>query len=364
MFGADENIRPGKDDPRQGAETCTMVEFMASFESLLKVTGAAAWADRAEEVAFNSLPASMTPDLKGLHYLTAANLIACDSGGDHDFQNTGTLLSFDPWRYRCCQHNVAFGWPYFAEHLWLATADNGLAAAIYAPSMVRAKVGDGADVSISEETDYPFGDQVRLSVACERPTSFPLYIRLPGWAKEVRITLNGRPVKGSFSGGGYAVLRRTWRQGDQVRIAFDPEIEIVRWPSAHGGVSVRRGPLWFALEIGETWRRCGGTEEWPAWEVLPATPWNYGLVLGGPAHAPPARLAGRAAPPFQPFALEAAPIVLKASARRVPGWKEEGRMVGPVPASPARGEGPVEEITLVPMGCARLRISVFPVVED
>ena len=79
MFGADENIRPGKDDPRQGAETCTMVEFMASFESLLKITGDPVWADRAEEVAFNSLPASMTPDLKALHYFTAANLISCDS---------------------------------------------------------------------------------------------------------------------------------------------------------------------------------------------------------------------------------------------------------------------------------------------
>jgi hypothetical protein len=362
MFGADENIRPGKNDPRQGAETCTMVELMASCESLLKITGAAVWADRAEEVAFNSLPASMTPDLKALHYLTGANLIACDSGGDHDFQNSGTLLSFDPWRYRCCQHNVAFGWPYLAEHLWMATADNGLAASIYAPSEVRAKVAEGADVSISEETDYPFEDRIRLSVSCERPVAFPLYLRLPGWARTVRIVLNGRPVEGPFAGGGYAALRRTWRHGDQIELLFDTEIEIVEWPSARGGVSVRRGPLWYALKIGETWRRCGGTEDWPAWEVLPATPWNYGLVLGDPG--PAVRLADRAAPPFQPFSSEAAPIALKARARRLPGWREEGRMVGTVPVSPARGEGPVEEITLIPMGCARLRISVFPVVRD
>ncbi len=46
MFGADENIRPGKNDPRQGAETCSMVEFMASFESLLRITGDTVWADR------------------------------------------------------------------------------------------------------------------------------------------------------------------------------------------------------------------------------------------------------------------------------------------------------------------------------
>jgi hypothetical protein len=364
MFGADENIRPGKADPRQGAETCTMVEFMASFESLLKISGESVWADRVEEVAFNSLPASMTPDLKALHYLTAANLISCDSSGEHDFQNTGTLVSFDPWSYRCCQHNVAFGWPYFAEHLWMATADNGLAAAIYAPSAVRAKVAEGADVEIAEDTFYPFGDQIQLTVSCERPVAFPLYLRLPGWAKTVRIALNGQPVEGAFPGGGYAVLRRTWKHGDQVRVEFSPDIEIVAWPSLRGAVSVRRGPLWYALRIGEKWATYGGTETWPAYEVLPTTPWNYGLVLGGGEKGPSVRIASRQAPPFQPFSPEAAPIVLRARARRVPGWKEEGRMVGLIPASPAAGDGPVEEVDLIPMGCARLRISSFPVAKD
>jgi hypothetical protein len=364
MFGADENIRPGKEDPRQGAETCTMVEFMASFESLLKITGDTVWADRAEEVAFNSLPASMTPDLKGLHYFTAANLVSCDSSGEHDFQNTGPLVSFDPRSYRCCQHNVAFGWPYLAEHLWLATADNGLAAAIYGPSAVRAKVGEGAEVGIAEDTAYPFGDQVLLTVSCERPTAFPLYLRLPGWAKSVRIVLNGHRIEGDLRGGRYAVLRRTWRHGDQVSLEFSPEIEVVRWPSVRGAASVRRGPLWYSLKIGEEWRRYGGTDDWPAFEVLPTTPWNYGLVLESEEAAGGIRLASRRAPAYQPFTPDAAPIVLSARARRVPAWREEGRMAGPVPASPADGEGPVEEVELVPMGCVRLRISSFPVVKN
>jgi DUF1680 family protein len=364
MFGADENIRPGKGDPRQGAETCTMVEFLASFESLLKITGDPVWADRAEEVAFNSLPAAQTPDLKGLHYLTAANLVSCDRTGEHDFQNSGTLVSYDPWSYRCCQHNVAFGWPYFAEHLWLATADNGLAAVIYAPSSVTAKVAEGGEVTIVEDTAYPFDDQVRLAVSCERPADFPLYLRLPGWARRVRIAVNGEEAEGDFRGGRFAVLRRTWRHGDQVRMDFRPEIEVVTWPSVRGAVSVRRGPLWFSLRIGEEWRKYGGTNEWPAYEVLPATPWNYGLVMGRDAADPLVRLASRRTPPYQPFVPQEAPIVLLAKARRVPAWGEEGKMVGPVPASPAVGEGPVEEIELIPMGCARLRITSFPVVKD
>ncbi len=359
-FGADENIRPGKSDPRQGTETCTMVEFMASFESLLKITGDPVWADRCEEIAFNSLPASMTPDLKGLHYLTAPNLISCDSSGEHDFQNTGTLVSYDPWSYRCCQHNVAFGWPYFAEHLWMATADDGLAAVLYAPSSVAATVGDGVKVVISEETAYPFHGRLDFTIAAERPVEFPLYLRLPGWAAAARIVVNGREAAGDYAGPGYAVLKRLWRHGDQVRIEFPMDIRVVSWPRVGHAVSVRRGPLWYALRIGEEWKRYGGTDAWPAYEVLPTTEWNFGLVLNPADPAAAIRVAEETSPAYQPFEPSAAPIVLKAKARRIAGWRAEGRMVGLVPPSPAQGEGPVEEVDLIPMGCARLRISSFP----
>ena len=78
MFGADENCRDGHVGPRQAAETCSMVELMHSFEMLTKITGDPVWADRCEEVAHNSLPAAMQPDLRGLHYLTAPNQIQLD----------------------------------------------------------------------------------------------------------------------------------------------------------------------------------------------------------------------------------------------------------------------------------------------
>jgi hypothetical protein len=362
MFGADENIRPGKRDPRQGAETCSMVEFMASFESLLKITGDPAWADRAEEVAFNSLPASMTPDLKGLHYLTAANMISCDSSGDHDFENTGRLLSYDPWSYRCCQHNVAFGWPYFAEHLWMATADNGLAVVLYAPSAVEARVGDGTTVRITEETAYPFDERVDIAVSAPGPVEFPLYLRIPGWVSEAKIEVNGRAVADDFEGGRYAVLRRSWRDGDLVTVILPMEIRVAIWPGVGQAVSVRRGPLWYSLRIGEQWRRYGGTEAWPAYEILPTTPWNYGLDVDPARPGDAIRVIEVKPPAAQPFTPQAAPVVMKARARRVLSWRADGRMAGMVPQSPAEASGPVEDIVLIPMGCARLRISSFPTV--
>jgi hypothetical protein len=363
MFGADENIRPGYGDPRQGAETCSMVEFMSSFESLLKITGDTRYADRCEEIAFNSLPASMTPDLKGLHYLTAPNLISCDSTGEHDFQNGGTLVSYDPWSYRCCQHNVAFGWPYFAEHLWMGTSDDGLAAALYAPSVVTARVGDGAEIRISEDTAYPFGDVIDFTMGTAKPAEFPFYLRIPSWWDGGSVSLNGEALKADPRPGEYLVIRRKWQDGDRLRLEFRPRIMVQTWPTIGNSVSVRRGPLWYSLKIGEQWRRYGGTDEWPALELLPTTAWNYGLVVDPLDPAATIRIESRKEPIDQPFEPEASPIVLRARARKIPSWTAEGRMVGKVPPGPVATDAAMEEITLIPMGCARLRISSFPLVK-
>ena len=118
MFGADENARMGYIDPRQGTETCGFVEQMASDEILLRLTGDPFWAEHCENVAFNSYPASMMPDLKSLRYITSPNHTISDSRNHHPgIDNRGPFLAMNPFSSRCCQHNHGQGWPYYIEHL-------------------------------------------------------------------------------------------------------------------------------------------------------------------------------------------------------------------------------------------------------
>src|SRR5690606_32424906 len=79
MFGGDENCRPGHTGPRQAVETCGMVEMTFSLATLAWITGDVAWADRCEDVAFNSLPAATSADLRALRYLTAPNMPLSDA---------------------------------------------------------------------------------------------------------------------------------------------------------------------------------------------------------------------------------------------------------------------------------------------
>jgi hypothetical protein len=363
MFGADENIRPGKNGPEQGAETCSMAELMNSYQSLLAITGDITWADRCEEVVYNSLPASMTPDQKALHYLTAPNLISCDTSGLHDFDNSGDMLSFNPWKYRCCQHNVSFAWPYFASNLWYATPDGGAAALFYVPSSASVFIDRTRKATLHLETEYPFGEEIRIRVSIQDSARFPLYLRIPGWCEDAHISVNGKHLKSGLDAGAFARIERVWKEGDRIRLYLPMEVRIKRWETVKDGVSVRRGPVWFSLKIQESWERYGGTDEWPAYQVLPASPWNYGLSLSDKHPESSVRLIKSAYLGFERFTQEEAPVSLEVPAYRLPQWKKAGEMAGNLPAGPVSADTPEETVTLIPMGFTRLRISVFPQVQ-
>ena len=65
-----------------------------------------------------------------------------------------------------------------------------------------------------------------------------------------------------------------------------------------------------------------------------------------------------------PFTLQAVPLEFKAKGRRVPSWTmDENHLCGLIPAEDAPKSSQLDDITLVPMGAARLRISAFPVTE-
>jgi hypothetical protein len=130
-------------------------------------------------------------------------------------------------------------------------------------------------------------------------------------------------------------------------------------------VAVDYGPLSFSLRIQERWERYGDRNpNWPEWEVFPESPWNFGLVLDARNPAKSFRLERKPGPlPPQPFTPGTAPILLKARARRIPEWRmDELNMVGPLPQSPVATAEPLEEVTLIPMGAARLRIASFPTI--
>src|SRR5206468_942003 len=128
--------------------------------------------------------------------------------------------------------------------------DSGLCASLYGPSEVTAKVGEaGTEVTVSEETQYPFGDWITFKVSTKQRVKFPLYVRVPQWCKGFSIGYGAGPEV--QSGDGYYRLEREWKDGDAVTVHLPMQITLRRWEQNGNSVSIDRGPITYSLAIGE-----------------------------------------------------------------------------------------------------------------
>ncbi|MGC8781041.1 MAG: beta-L-arabinofuranosidase domain-containing protein [Anaerolineae bacterium] len=362
MFTGDECLAGKR--PTQGTELCAVVEFMYSLEVLLSILGDPAFGDRLEKVTFNALPAAFSPDMWAHQYDQQVNQVECSIRDGRPWNSNGpesNIFGLEP-NYGCCTANLSQGWPKFAAHLWMRTADGGLAAVAYAPSVVSAEIG-GAAVTVALDTEYPFRETLRFTVTVERPTRFPLLLRIPGWVEGCGLRVEGEeavtPTAGTFHR-----IEREWTGTTGIVLTLPMRPALL--PGYNGAVAIERGPLVYALKIGEEWQPVNQDlphREPPHgdWEVYPTTPWNYALAV---SPATPAQDVTFHEHPLgeMPFSPNGAPVSATVKGRRVPGWVAEDGTAADVPPGPVTTAGPLEELTLIPYGCTNLRITEFPIV--
>jgi len=242
----------------------------------------------------------------------------------------------------------------------MATPDDGLATVAYAPCEVKTVVKGGLRVTITEDTDYPFRDKIRLHVEPASQAQFPLQLRIPAWSQDAAVTVNGKPLEGVKAGTFYKIARE-WRKGDLVELAFPMSTRISRW--YQNSLAIERGPLVFCLKVGEDWRKIRDKAPAADWEVHPTTAWNYGLIIdtANPERSVQVVERSLAKSPFTP---DGAPVELKVKGRRLPQWKLDKGSAGPLPSSPVSSQEPVETVSLIPYGSAKLRITAFPQVRE
>lgn len=347
----------------QGTETCTVVEWMQSLETTALIVQDATTGDRLEKIAFNTLPAQYSRDIKSHLYYTQPNQLFCkhgQSGYDEDYEG-GILLS--PYSgMGCCRYNMHMGWPYFVKNSWAATPDKGLAVIAYAPVEVNAKVADGASVKLSVETNYPFEEQIRIKVELDKSANFPLKLRIPEWCKNPRVKVNNELLKGVKAGQIFN-LNRTWKSGDQITLDFPMTLKLSG--QVNNSVTVERGPIVYGLKMDAkyTISKAHPVKGFFDYEVAPTSPWNYGLVLD-PANLSKSIQVEKTAMPENPFEQATTPVKLKAQAKKIPFWilSRNNMHAAEVPRSPVASSEPTEEVTLTPYGSENIRLTNFPLI--
>ena len=373
LWGGDELLRFG--EPTTGSELCTAIEMMFSLEEMLEITGDVQWADYLERVAYNALPTQITDDFSARQYYQQTNQVAATrEWREFTTPHDDTDVIFGELNgYPCCTSNMHQGWPKLVQNLWYATADNGIAALVYGPSNVKAKVANGITVQIKEETNYPFDEAINFKFSfADKKTKkafFPFHLRIPEWCKAAIIRINGEVVNADNYSGEITKISREWQQGDVLTLELPMEITSSEWYSR--AAVIERGPLVYALKMNEQWeKKTFGPEEqdYGQWyyEVTSDSQWNYGLMeddLKPQNIKQKFTIEKKNTVAAYPWNVENAPIVIKTKGYPVKGWKIDRGSTGKVPYYTQQGGdfGEAQDIELIPYGCTTIRITEFPI---
>jgi hypothetical protein len=353
-------------------ETCDVVAAIWSNVWLYRLTGERSFGDSVERAFFNAGPAPIARDFRTMSYYQSPNRIQAGAlpADQPDSPGIGCHL-FTPLGYPpvlCCVAAVNRLVPNYVTHMWMATADHGLAATLYGPCKVSATAGAGTPVKLICQTAYPFEETIRVAVELEQPAPFPLYFRIPGWCAKPRIAVNRVPVEAAADAKGFVRIQRRWTRGDAVTLELPMSVRLSRgfeteYPALTKDYfsfkplaafqkrrlpyeSVFYGPLLFALAI---------PDKDPNTPV-PEARWQYALDNEARRGGADISVKRRPMPATWDWPL-AAPLALEAPARAF-DWRPTDDQA--LPAAPVEA-GQAETIRLVPYGCTKFRISMFPV---
>ena len=342
-----------------GTELCAIAERILSCQTVLAATGDLAAADDLEIVAYNSLPATLAKDGRGMRYYCLLNQPTCEdkpllfanNGAGSGPNRNGAICPGPHAGFGCCRSNFHFAWPKFVQSMWMRRG-GGLAAVAYGPCRVTADVG-GRTVTLAMSTGYPFDGKVEIRVL-EGGGRFPIFARVPQGS--------GLPDAGQFR-----TFARDWKPGETIELDFPQPVRLSFWEN--DAVAVMRGPLLFALRMPAEEkavprypvpfenRWIEGETEFPRKEIRPTAPWNYALLLNRDRTLAGATVADAGD--------EGVSIRARAVKTDFGGWGymrdvTTGRAVDPPPSPVPDEGGRAETVALVPMGLTEIRIALFP----
>jgi hypothetical protein len=353
----------------RNTETCNVTCSAWTYQRLYEITGEGNLGDQIEKIFFNAAPAPVSRDYQIMSYYQSPNRISemmpvhipvSPGDGCYNFTPTGHPVLF-------CVGNQTRAIPNYIMHMWMGTSDKGVAATLYGPSIVNTIVSNDTPIRITSNTDYPFNENILLTVEPSSSCIFPLYLRVPEWCQKPEIKVNGKSVKMNIISG-FVKIEQKWKSGDKVAFKFPMHVEVTTsretsYPPIAYFTPERReivkqtdinspfrtvsyGPLLFALPVKDISPN----------EQAPGQKWNYALVT---KDASTITVSHSAMPAKWSWQIDDAPVKLTVKASEF-DWKPTPIL--PLPKEAVSG-GTETDITLVPYGCTKFRISMFPIIK-
>jgi DUF1680 family protein len=220
------------------AETCAAVGLAFWAQRLLQLRCDRRYADVLERVLYNGALSGVSLDGTRFFYENPLS-----SRGGHHRQEW-----FD---CACCPPNIARLLASLGGYIY-SVGEREIAVHLYVAGEVRLTLG-GQAVRLRQSTRFPWDGKVEIELTLDQPAALALRLRIPGWCRTARLSVNGEPVSLEDKMDlGYARLEREWRSGDRVTLELEMPVErVYAHPDVRqdaGAVALMRGPLVYCFE--------------------------------------------------------------------------------------------------------------------
>ena len=238
-WGPDEAFVP----PGKGMLNASLGTTHASFETpcgayghfkitryLLRTTRDSRYGDSMERILFNTIAGAFPVMSDGTSFYYA------------DYNNSAKKVHYkDKWP--CCSGTF----PQLSADYGISSyykADDGIYVNLFVPSRVNWSQ-NGTRCTLTQTTDYPKKETTQLAFALQRPETFTVYVRIPGWAgPKTTVSVNGGKAESAVEPGKFLALRRAWKDGDRVEVEFEMPMRLEAIDdSDRNNVALLRGPL-------------------------------------------------------------------------------------------------------------------------
>ena len=227
------------------AETCASIALMFFAERLSRIERNSEYTDIIEKVLYNTILASTSANGKGFFY-------------DNYLECIPEFLVFHQRRHgirdeyhtcSCCPPNITRLIADLGRYIY-SSCSEGINVHQYISSESSFKI-DGDSVHLKQHSGFPWKGSSNLTLNKVSGKEFSLFIRVPEWDQNMKVEINGNNV--SFKKiKGYAQIKRTWKEGDEVSLSFDLKPRVVRSLSKVRynvqRACVFRGPLLYCME--------------------------------------------------------------------------------------------------------------------
>ncbi|WP_432797322.1 beta-L-arabinofuranosidase domain-containing protein [Poriferisphaera sp. WC338] len=357
-------------------ELCDVVDLSWSLTWLARASGNAHYGDAIEQAFFNAFPAGIDRFQKHV-YLLSPNRLPGIVNNQHRVGKDNFKHLYAPF---CCTGNLNRALPNYIMHMAMRTPDSGLALLTYGPNEIQTLI-NSTPVKLTTKTEYPFRDRLSMLFTCDTSLTFPLYLRIPKWCNNYKIKINNKNINAETNSNGFVILNREWKNGDQIRLELPMDVavhtgyekklldkngsEIYVTPGgsrvdseAHAVASgapfayVTRGPLLYSLAF----------DERDANSLNATQPFNYAIKTH--INQSQIRIMNNSID-GSVWNSKTPPIELHITAQQI-NWefKDENNQYAAMPQKPyAENINNQRSIKLIPFGCAKFRLTYFPLIE-